>query len=105
QVSQWRSPVAVSSTAMPGSAPEPANDSRARPDSTDLQPAGIGHVHLRVADLERSLNFYHGVLGFEIVQRWGTQAAFLAAPGSGYRHHLGLNTWESKGGPPPPRGS
>jgi catechol 2,3-dioxygenase len=59
----------------------------------------IGHVHLKVADLERALAFYHGVLGFEITQRWGSQAAFLSA--GGYHHHIGLNTWESRGGSPP----
>jgi catechol 2,3-dioxygenase len=59
----------------------------------------IGHVHLKVADLERALAFYHGVLGFEVTQRWGTQAAFLSA--GGYHHHIGLNTWESRGGPRP----
>ncbi|HEX6985111.1 MAG TPA: VOC family protein, partial [Planctomycetaceae bacterium] len=63
----------------------------------------IGHVHLKVADLERSLAFYHGVLGFEVTQRWGAEAAFLSA--GGYHHHLGLNTWESLGGPPPPPGA
>ena len=63
---------------------------------------GIGHVHLKVADLDRALNFYCGVLGFELQQRFGTQAAFISA--GGYHHHIGLNTWESKGGsPPPPR--
>src|SRR4051812_22708169 len=62
----------------------------------------IGHVHLKVADLERSLRFYCGVLGFELMQRYGTQAAFVSA--GGYHHHIGLNTWESLGGsPPPPR--
>lgn len=62
----------------------------------------IGHVHLKVADLERSLAFYCGVLGFGLTQRFGLQAAFLAA--GGYHHHIGLNTWESFGGPqPPPR--
>jgi catechol 2,3-dioxygenase len=60
----------------------------------------IGHVHLKVADLERSLSFYCGVLGFELMQRWGTQAAFVSA--GGYHHHIGLNTWESLGGSPPP---
>ena len=60
----------------------------------------IGHVHLKVADLERALKFYCGVLGFELQQRFGTQAAFISA--GGYHHHLGLNTWESAGGPPPP---
>jgi len=64
---------------------------------------GIGHVHLKVADLERSLAFYCGVLGFELMQRWGGQAAFISA--GGYHHHIGLNTWESLGGSPPPPGS
>lgn len=63
----------------------------------------IGHVHLKVADLERSLAFYHGVLGFEITQRLGAEAAFLSA--GGYHHHIALNTWESQGGSPPPPGS
>jgi len=63
----------------------------------------IGHVHLKVADLERSLRFYCGVLGFEITQRYGTQAAFISA--GGYHHHIGLNTWESQGGSPPPAGT
>jgi catechol 2,3-dioxygenase len=62
----------------------------------------IGHVHLKVADLERSLKFYCGVLGFELQQKFGTQAAFISA--GGYHHHIGLNTWESaSGSPPPPR--
>lgn len=63
----------------------------------------IGHVHLKVADLERSLGFYCGVLGFELTQRWGASAAFVSA--GGYHHHIGLNTWESLGGSPPPPGS
>ena len=63
----------------------------------------IGHVHLKVANLQRALDFYVGVLGFELVQRYGTQAAFISA--GGYHHHLGLNTWESLGGSPPPAGS
>jgi len=62
----------------------------------------IGHVHLKVADLERALAFYCGVLGFRLMQRYGTQAAFVSA--GGYHHHIGLNTWQSKGGTPPPRG-
>jgi len=62
----------------------------------------VGHVHLKVADLERSIAFYSGVLGFEVVQRFGSQAAFLSA--GGYHHHIGLNTWESSGGSPPPPG-
>ena len=60
----------------------------------------IGHVHLKVADLDRAIGFYHGVLGFELVQRMGGQAAFLSA--GGYHHHIGLNTWESRNGTPPP---
>ena len=63
----------------------------------------IGHVHLKVADLERSLMFYCGVLGFEITQRYGRQAAFVAA--GGYHHHIGLNTWESLGGSAPAPGT
>jgi catechol 2,3-dioxygenase len=63
----------------------------------------IGHVHLKVADLDRALNFYCGVLGFELMQRFGTQAAFVSA--GGYHHHLGLNTWESRGGTPPAPGT
>src|SRR5262245_6006153 len=60
----------------------------------------IGHVHLKVADLERAIGFYRDVLGFELTQRYGQQAAFLSA--GGYHHHLGLNTWESQGGSPAP---
>lgn len=63
----------------------------------------IGHVHLKVADIDRSLAFYCGVLGFELKQRYGIQAAFVAA--GGYHHHIGLNTWQSKGGTPPPPGT
>src|SRR5580698_10734896 len=63
----------------------------------------IGHVHLKVADLERALKFYCGVLGFELQQRFRSQAAFLSA--GGYHHHIGLNTWESSGGSPPPPGT
>jgi catechol 2,3-dioxygenase len=63
----------------------------------------IGHVHLKVADLDRAVRFYRDVLGFELMQRMGDQAAFLSA--GGYHHHIGLNTWESAGGSPPPRGS
>jgi catechol 2,3-dioxygenase len=65
--------------------------------------ARIGHVHLKVADLKRALDFYCGVLGFELTQRYGSQAAFIAA--GGYHHHIGLNTWESAGGSPPPVGT
>ncbi len=63
----------------------------------------IGHVHLKVADLERALGFYCGVLGFELTQRYGSGAAFISA--GGYHHHIGLNTWESLGGSPPPAGT
>jgi catechol 2,3-dioxygenase len=63
----------------------------------------IGHVHLKVADLERALGFYRDVLGFEVTQRMGRSAAFLSA--GGYHHHIGLNTWESAGGSPPPPGT
>lgn len=63
----------------------------------------IGHVHLKVADLDRALGFYCGVLGFEVTQRYGSQAAFISA--GGYHHHIGLNTWESKGGSPPAPGT
>jgi len=63
----------------------------------------IGHVHLKVADIERSLAFYCGILGFEVMSRWEDQAAFISA--GGYHHHIGLNTWESKGGSPPPPGT
>jgi catechol 2,3-dioxygenase len=63
----------------------------------------IGHVHLKVADLARALEFYCGVLGFELMQRFGASAAFISA--GGYHHHIGLNTWESAGGSPPPPGS
>src|SRR3954470_21962196 len=63
----------------------------------------IGHVHLKVADLNRALGFYCGVLGFEVMQRLDSGAAFISA--GGYHHHIGLNTWESKGGHPPPPGT
>lgn len=63
----------------------------------------IGHVHLKVSDLDRAVRFYRDALGFELMERWGNQAAFLSA--GGYHHHIGLNTWESGGGPPPPPGT
>ena len=63
----------------------------------------IGHVHLKVADIDRAVGFYRDVLGFDLMQRLGDQAAFLSA--GGYHHHIGLNTWESKGGSPPPPGT
>ena len=64
---------------------------------------GIGHVHLKVADLERAIAFYSGVLGMHLMQRLGDSAAFLSA--GGYHHHIGMNTWESRGAMPPPAGS
>ena len=71
---------------------------------TQIDPGvDIGHVHLKVADLERAIGFYRDVLGFDLMQRMGDQAAFLSA--GGYHHHIGLNTWESKGGSPPPPGT
>ena len=69
----------------------------------DAQQLRIGHVHLKVSNLQRSLDFYCGVLGLELTQRLGDEAAFLAA--GGYHHHVALNTWESLGGSPPPPGS
>jgi catechol 2,3-dioxygenase len=71
--------------------------------TTPLHPGvRVGHIHLRVADLERAIGFYSGVLGFQVTQRLGAQAAFLAA--GDYHHHIGLNTWDSAGGTPPPPG-
>ena len=72
--------------------------------STPIDPGvDIGHVHLKVADIDRSLAFYRDVLGFDEQQRYGEQAAFVSA--GGYHHHIGLNTWESQGGSPPPPGT
>ena len=76
------------------------NATLTRPLSPDVR---IGHVHLRVSDIERSLAFYCGVLGFNLMQRLGSQAAFISA--GGYHHHIGLNTWESQGGHPPAPGT
>lgn len=74
------------------------------PHATNSRPiaagTSIGHVHLKVADIDRALGFYCGVLGFELMQRFGMQAAFVSA--GGYHHHIGLNTWESRHAPPPP---
>ena len=79
------------------------DDSRLEgPGSIDPR-AQIGHVHLKVADLARALDFYCGVLGFELTTTYGSQAAFISA--GGYHHHIGLNTWESQGGSPPPPGT
>jgi len=81
-----------------------SHDATGQPVAKPIDPGvRIGHVHLKVADLERALAFYCGVLGFELMQRYGTQAAFVSA--GGYHHHIGLNTWESKGGSPPPPGT
>jgi catechol 2,3-dioxygenase len=75
-----------------------------RPNRHPLSPqVRIGHVHVKVSDLERALDFYCGVLGFELMLRYGTEAAFISA--GGYHHHIGLNTWESLGGSPPPSGT
>jgi catechol 2,3-dioxygenase len=75
-----------------------------RPPVQPIDPGvDIGHVHLKVADLDRALAFYCGVLGFELTQRYGPGAAFVSA--GGYHHHIGLNTWESRGGSPPPPGT
>jgi catechol 2,3-dioxygenase len=63
----------------------------------------IGHIHLKVSDIDRALGFYRDVLGFDVTQRYGDEAAFLSA--GGYHHHLGLNTWESRGGSAPPQGT
>src|SRR5580658_541823 len=84
---------------MPTKKPDPAATK-----SFVADPAvGVGHVHLKVADLERSLAFYHGVLGLDVTQRIGDSAAFLAT--GGYHHHIAINTWESYGGSPPPTGT
>ena len=86
---------------------QPRNDMRTKPLEENPRPivpgARIGHVHLKVADLDRALAFYTGVLGFELMQRHRNQVAFVSA--GGYHHHIGLNTWESKGGPPPAPGT
>ena len=77
-----------------------ADHTHARPIADGVR---IGHVHLKVADLERALSFYCDVLGLEVMQRRGSEAAFISA--GGYHHHIALNTWESLGGSPPPSGS
>ena len=85
----------------------PSRTTAARDNSLTSRPidagVSIGHVHLKVADLDRALAFYCGVLGFQLTQRYGAQAAFVAA--GDYHHHIGLNTWESQGGSPPPPGT
>src|SRR3954465_8651476 len=83
---------------------KPSRDGAPDPPNMTIDPGTrIGHVHLKVADLDRALGFYCGVLGFELMQRYGTQAAFISA--GGYNHHIGLNTWESRGGSPPAPGT
>jgi catechol 2,3-dioxygenase len=82
------------------SAAHPRQQSPVRPVAAGTR---IGHVHLKVADLDRAIAFYSGILGFEVQQHYGSQAAFLSA--GGYHHHIGLNTWESRGGSAPPPGS
>lgn len=85
-------------------APSPATDAPASAGAGPIDPGvKIGHVHLKVADLNRALGFYCGILGFELTQRMGEGAAFISA--GGYHHHIGLNTWESLGGPPPAAGT
>jgi len=84
-----------------GSAFAPSAGMTVAPGGSPIDPGvRIGHVHLKVSDLERSLEFYCGVLGFELTARMGRDAAFIAA--GGYHHHIGLNTWQSRGGRPPP---
>ena len=87
----------MGSASIPESSPPTANTT---PIDAGVR---IGHVHLKVADLERAVGFYSGVLGFEVTTRYGRQAAFLAA--GGYHHHIGLNTWESESGSPPAPGT
>jgi catechol 2,3-dioxygenase len=82
--------------------PQPLRNERQNPNPIEAG-ARIGHVHLKVSDLDRALAFYNGVLGFQLMQRYGRDAAFISA--GGYHHHIGLNTWESKGGSPPPPGT
>jgi catechol 2,3-dioxygenase len=93
--------------AIPSPATAKATPARLKPLAEAPRPieagARIGHVHLKVADLERALGFYTGVLGFALMQRYGNEAAFLSA--GGYHHHIGLNTWESRGGRPPAPGT
>jgi len=85
---------------MAASESEPRAGAAAQPIDPGVD---IGHVHLKVADLDRALDFYSGVLGFELQQRFGPEAAFVSA--GGYHHHIGLNTWHSKGASPPPPGT
>jgi len=94
----------VGETMFPPRAPSTRSSAKSWPMSEAIDPrVDIGHVHLKVADIDRALTFYCGVLGFELQVRLGDQAAFISA--GGYHHHIGLNTWESRGGSPPPRGT
>jgi catechol 2,3-dioxygenase len=97
-------PVVPTAAPVPSGAPSSAPSSAPAPAPRGLAPAAtrVGHVHLKVADLERAIAFYRDVLGFALTQRYGRQAAFLSA--GGYHHHIGLNTWESAGGTAPPFG-
>jgi catechol 2,3-dioxygenase len=93
------------STCSHACSPRPQRDSRAsyrRAVAIDPR-VDIGHVHLKVSDIERALGFYRDVLGFDVMQQVGDSAAFISA--GGYHHHIGLNTWESRGGSPPPPGT
>ena len=81
----------------------PKNNSASDPPYIVDPRVRIGHVHLKVADLQRALRFYNGALGLEVTQRYGDGAVFLSA--GGYHHHIALNTWESLGGSPPPPGT
>lgn len=91
-------------TSTAPASPTPIGDPKTGPLAHPIDAAvKIGHVHLKVADIDRALGFYRDVLGFEITHRRGTQAVFLSA--GGYHHHIALNTWESLGGQPPPRGT
>src|SRR3569832_2698479 len=97
-----RPPILRSELALNRSQASSSSQGAGMPEAAKPIVAGtrIGHVRLKVADLERALGFYRDVLGFELMQRYGNQAAFLSA--GGYHHHIGLNTWESYGGSPPP---
>jgi catechol 2,3-dioxygenase len=94
---------ALDGTAAVRSAPSPQPRQPAEGPGSIDPGVDIGHVHLKVADVDRALDFYCGILGFELMQRWGADAAFISA--GGYHHHIGLNAWHSKGGSPPPPGS
>jgi catechol 2,3-dioxygenase len=94
---------ALDGTSSGRSAPSPQPRQPAEGPGSIDPGVDIGHVHLKVADVDRALDFYCGILGFELMQRWGADAAFISA--GGYHHHIGLNSWQSKGGSPPPPGA